>query len=759
MNSFTLKGFCCFCLSAFFISFESSAQTVKISGMVSHNKIPLQDAFVRIIDSSRTTNLITNATGRFELISQQLKSDTILAVISKQGYYTFETRIASKSPLDKLVFEMIKDSVAIMDEVKVIARNTIISANKRTYRINPKNFIANAKSATVIQTIPDLSIVNGNIKLENRKNAIIFIDGMESTLQDLDRLDAKDIDRIEVIPNPSAIFGSDESNAVVQIIIKVKPENFIKGEVETYAGVRREARGITPLLSFKTKALLFTSYFGIGTNNQKIYNDLTRKDGNDILFQESNRIVRGWQNYFNSRLKLTLNPKSSLFLGANMFGYSFRGNLNGSSNFNNTSGTFKVADTESLNKWYISGIYNFVISPRSELFVKTKYFNYRNSNENYYTENVLPAIYSSIFSNTKEFSAEVSYARKNITFRKRPFEYTIAYKNIYRQFNLQTSDFNIRQYISSAYITGSMDISKKLSLFASISGERTDNSNRNKTNGYWNFLPVFSLLNKVSDKSSLNFEYSRKITRPGSNYLNPDVIIFNPSYRLVGNSNLLPQIRNSYAFSVRRQATSITSFSFKIFQEHVNNSIVESFIRENNIILTSYENAGKADISGIYASLTSKLFKKLSVNVSGGVNYNSFSSDANSLVKENKGFSYNASLYLNTLVKEKVMLSFNGNVSTPYYSLIYNITTLPQFGFTAETSMLKKILNLRLSYTDIFSLNAVSKNNIRYQNFSQVSEIRNNNTNLTLTLIYRFGKQFNERYRNPALRTDDILIK
>lgn len=759
MNSFIQKCLYCSCLLLFLFAARSSGQTAKISGTVLHGKAPLQDAFIRIVDSGQVTNLLTNAAGRFEMLNYKPKSDTMLVIISKHGYYTLETGIADRSQFDKLVFRVTRDTIQMLDEVTVVARNVVISANKRSYRINAKNFVANAKSSAVIPTIPDLSVVNGNIKLENRKNVIVFIDGIESSMQDLDRLDAKDIERIEVIPNPSAVFSSDESSAVVQIVTKVKVENFIKGEVDAYAGVRREARGITPSLSFKTKNLLFTSFFGIGTNNQDIINDLNRKDGSDILTQHSDKKVTGWQKYLSTRLKITVNPKSTLFLGGNMFAYSFRGNLSGYSSFNNNPGIFNVADTEKLNKWHVSGIYNYAISPKSEIAVKTKYFDYKNSNQNLYHEEGFPEAYASIFSNTKEFSAELAYSRKNVAIRKRPIEYSVAYKNIYRQFQLQASNFNIRQYISSAYVTGSMELTKKFSLFASLAGETTTNSSAKATRNYFNFLPAVSLLNKTSDKTSLTFDYSKRITRPGSNYLNPDVIIFNPSYRLVGNSDLLPQLRSSYAFSLRKQATNITSFSFKVSQEHISNSIVESFIKENDIILTSYENAGGANVTGVYASLTSKLFKKLSLNVSGGLNYNSFTSDANSVVRENKGFSYNSSLYLSALVKNKVMLSFNGNISTPFYSLIHNITTLPQFGFNAETSVLKKALNIRLSYTDIFSLNAVSKNHIMYQGFSQLSENRNNNTNLTLTLVYRLGKQFNERYRNPALRTDDILTK
>lgn len=732
-------------------------QTARISGIVLHNNLPVPDALIIISDSGKFTRLLSNNNGRFDLPGYRIKSDSILISVSKSGYFPVDIRTSDPILLEKLSISLSQDSMHMMDEVRVTSKNVTITANKRSYRVNSKNFISNAKSTAVIPTIPDLTIVNGNILLENRKNVIVFIDGMESTMQDLERLGVEDIDRIEVLPNPSAVFGSEESTAVLQIVTKKKPETFIRGEINAYAGVRLGSRGYTPSLAFKSKKIYLTAFFGYGTNNQNITNNLTRRYGNEELVQHSYRKVRGWQKYLSSRLRITLNTKSSLHLGANLFAYSFNGDLNGFASKNSTESQFSVRDKEKLDKWFVSGIYNYVISPKSDFYIKTKYFDYRNSNQNWYNQQGA-GMYSNIFSNTKEFSAEMLYSKKNLK-PTMPIEYSAGLKNIYRQFYLQDARFNISQYINSGYLNASIEFSKRLSMSGSVAGEVTSNRNDKVNQDYFNFLPTLSLLNKANEKTNLTLEYSKRITRPGSNYLNPDPIFFDPSNILVGNTNLLPQLRHSLAIAIQKQINGTSSFSFRLYGEKISNSIVESFTEANNVILTTYQNAGKARVIGAYSSLTTQAFKKLSVNLSAGMNHNSFSSKANALVRENEGFSFNGSIYLSAMVKKILSLSLNGSVNTPYYSLIRKRTSYPQLGFSAETSALKKKLNIRLSYANMFALNVVSRNYVRYENFLQFSDMRNNDTNLTLTLIYRFGKQFSG-YRAPAaIRTDDIINK
>lgn len=735
---------------------------VKISGTVWGADKPLPDALIRISDSNRITNVLTNAQGQFSLSAYTPSADSLGFLVVSQGFKTYQQTFSAGSVLTGLEFRLFKDSVYQLEEVTVATKNLSVEANKKIYRINSRNYVPNAKSTEILPNLPDLSLVNGTLKVENRKNAIIFIDGLEVSLQDLNRLDVADVDKVEVITNPTSVFTTGEAIAVVNILTKKKPETFLKGELEAYAGIRLGARGFTPSLSFKSRKIMFTGFFGYGTNNQDISTLLNRSSTNDPsnnFTQESLKGVRGWQKYLSSRMKITLHPKSSLYLGGNLFAYRLAGELKGFLTTNNTKEEFRVSDLELLNKWAVSSIYNYSLNPNTDFYLKARYFHYRNSNSNLFSKTGSPEQTTDVISNTDEYAAEFSFAKRNKKWLGFPFEYSSGYKLIHRKFELQSSAFELRQYVHAWSATAGGQLSKPLSYLASVSTELTNNSGPSVNQQYVNFLPTLSLLYKWNANTSLSFDYSRKITRPGSNYLNPEPIFFSPSLILRGNLQLLPQVRNNYGLSLQKQINENTSYSFKIFYENIANSIVESFVKEGALIYTMYENAGKAAISGAYLSYTAQPFKNMSANLSFGANYNRFRSDANAVIRENSGMSYNSSLYLRTLIKKLVSLSVNGSVATPVFSLINETRYFPQFGFNAEAAVFKKALNVRLTYSDLFAWNAKARVLSGSGGFTQSAEITNNLSNLTLTLIYRLGKQFNDRYRAPSLRNDDIINK
>lgn len=741
------------------LSMYSYSQELQIKGFVKYNNTPISDVLIKLSSSDNKTISITNELGLFEVKKFQTNSDSITIDISKTGYIDIKKILATKDVLTNLVFN-IEEKIIALDEVTINASKSLIKSNKTTYKISSKDFIKNSKSDKALQTLPNISITNEGVLVDNRKKAVIFIDGIESSIDDLKRLDVKEVNKIDVISNPSASYGTDNINAVIQVITKVKKEKFIKGEIETYTGVRLGKYGLIPTLSIKTKHIIFKTFYSFGTNNQIIKSELIRNDNNNYFNQKNERIIDGWQDFFNTKIKINITEKSSLNISGNLFRYKFEGNNIGNYENNIIATSYKIVDLEKLNKWSIASVYNYNINLKSKLLVKFKYFDYKNQNKSFYTENNGNQILNNIFSNTKETSEEIVFEKKEVNILKFPIEYVVGYKNIYRKFYFQTSNFDLNQYINTLYANTDIEVNEKFSVYISLATDFTKNKNPTINQKYTTLLPTFSALYKLNDKINLNLDFSRKMTRPSANYLNPELIFFNPSFSLQGNTNLLPETRNIYEIGINKQLKNKNSISFKFFNENTTNAIAESFINNNNTITNTYENIGKVKIYGGNVGFNAKLFKHLTVNLNTGLTYNNYESKSEyTLIKENKGFSFNSNLNVSTIVKKRISLSLNGTFNSPNYSLISRTYTSPLFTFEAESTFLRDKLNVRFSYFDIFGFSTITKDKISNTNFNQISTRENKITNFTISLIYNFGKTFSDRFSNPVINNDDIKIK
>jgi ferric enterobactin receptor len=735
-------------------------QEITISGTVTSTKNVIPDAFIKISDKGQISNAITNDKGFFEFKKYKKQSDSLLFTVYKTGFLPFKKMITTNEQLDNINFRLLKDSINQLQEVTITSNSTINKSGKTIYKISSKDYLKNAKSDVALNSLPNVSIQEGNIMIDNRKKAIVFIDGIESSMEELKRLDVKDVNKIEVIYNPSASFGSENLGGVIQVITKKKGENFIKGELEAYSGVRLEARGILPSLSLKTKYITFKSFYSYSTNNQNIENELTRVVNNTVFNQYNYRKVKGWQDYFSSRIKLILNPKSSINISGNLYRYEFEGKSNGYYN-NSVSKNFSIDDLEQLNKWSISSVYNYNFNPKSNIFIKFKYFDYKNKDQSKYIEVNETTVFNSIYSNSKETSSEIVFQKKAVQLFKLPLEYSIGYKSIFRRFNFQSNNFNFNQNINAIYVNTDIDFSANFSMSTSLTADFTVNKSQVLDQNYNFILPTISGLYKLSENLNLNLDYSRKITRPSGNYLNPDAIFYNPSFKLQGNINLRPQIRDLYEVSLSKQLKNQTSISAKIFNDYTKDAIIETFVNQNNIITNTYSNAGEVNIYGLNMGINTKIFHKiLSVNINTGINYNDYNSNSlNTLIKQNKGYSFNSSVNLNTLIKNKISLTLNGNLNSPNYSLVSKSTIQPLLSFDAESTFFKENLNVRFSYTDMFGWRTKSIDNIGYNDFSQTIITKNKTTNFLLTLVYHFGKNFSDRFNNPIINNDDIKVK
>ena len=107
---------------------------------------------------------------------------------------------------------VVNDTIVALDDITVTAqKNVIQKVDKIVYRINEKDFLRHAKADNALRRLPDVSVSASGILIDSYKHAAIYIDGLPSDEETLKRIDIDEIERIEVIKNPSAISRSSRT--------------------------------------------------------------------------------------------------------------------------------------------------------------------------------------------------------------------------------------------------------------------------------------------------------------------------------------------------------------------------------------------------------------------------------------------------------------------------------------------------------------------------------------------------------------------
>jgi hypothetical protein len=137
-----------------------------------------------------------------------------------------------------------------------------------------------------------------------------------------------------------------------------------------------------------------------------------------------------------------------------------------------------------------------------------------------------------------------------------------------------SADYLLKEDISALYTSFSLTINNKTSMKAGLRYEyTTSNLGTTQTANivdrkYGELFPTLYISRTLDEKRSVNFSYSRRITRPTFNDLAPFTIFFDPKTFFTGNPALQPAISNgvqaSYVFK---------NYIFSLSYTHEKNSI------------------------------------------------------------------------------------------------------------------------------------------------------------------------------------------
>lgn len=595
----------------FFINISVFSQTaISISGTVKINNKPLNDCVVELKINNTSRFVVTNKKGNYIFSNLKLRSnDSVFVNLKQSGFVPYIKQI--KDLKENLIVDInLKEDIQQLKEVVIKNEKEKFTARKSTYKINSKDYLTNAKASEVLNNIPNVfSNQLGETIVDGKLSAKIFIDGIEQLRDEINTIEVKNIEKVEVISNPSSSYSSEFLGAIINIITKKESSNYFKGSLTASSGYRNNAWNLTPSFTYKIKNFILKSFSEYKEYDQLNDYSLHRNDNTSIYQLYRSNYSKGVQKFTNTKAKLDISKKSSITLSNSLFGYTFYGDAFGTINSNSLITNFSDKSKDKYENWNLSSVYKYVISENKNLYVKSKYDSYDIEYKFDYLFNNFDTEKFYAKSLNKEFSSSLNYEVEDFIIYGKTSSFYADAKYINRNFSFSNTNFYINQNVFNTSLEIDNEWSEKFSTDLALTIENTTNFNSQLKDTYTLLLPNFNGLYHFNNKLDSRIGYSRKVLRPDADELNDELVAINPGIAKQGNSKLNPQIRNYYYLSFTKSFKT-ESITVKLFNESINNAIVETFKNQEDLLLQTLENASKFNSTGFNVGFRTKILKK-----------------------------------------------------------------------------------------------------------------------------------------------------
>lgn len=739
---------------------------------------------------------VTDQTGNFQIT--KLPHGTYTLGISFIGYKTIEKKFTLSPQTPGLNFKNIplEEDSQILGEVQVTGQRSQMKfeIDKKVFNVD-QNISSTGGSATdVLSNIPSVDVDNeGEISLRGNSDVTVWINGRASGLsadnrsQILEQLPAENIERIEVITNPSAKFSPEGTSGIINIILKENRKAGYYGSIQAGADTRGGWNGSGNINYSSQKIEMYASLgyrhrISDGGSNSYRTNLGTNGKPESYINQFSDNDGHGGQTFTRAGFTWSINNTNQLNFGA----FGMFGSRKQTSTINYTSnvpGSFinslRITDSDNPMKGgNIELGYRHNFNKTSTLDIITSWNTWNMDGKSTYNQH-------SIFENERETR---SYQWQYNKMRSQNWEVQADYVNSFSEnskieagykgtFSRQKSPvettagetasnaipdeqlynkFFYDQDIQAAYATYTGTIGD-FGYQAGLRGEYSHTSTRSLGFGeeksevpeykkdYFSLFPSVFLSYKLPANNELQINYTRRISRPWGRQLNPFMNISDSTNISFGNPYLDPQYSNSAELNYIKNWEAHT-LSISAYYRNTNDVIQRISYLEDNIMKSTYENVAKTQSAGTELVLKNHLLRILDLTSTVNLYYNKL--DGFSYLpegaakpvtgKSDENFSWSAKIIANLALPQAYSLQVTGN---------YNSRRLIAQGhekanYTLDAGIRKSFLNRKLSLNisgrDLLN-SRKRKTETSGTGFTQYAFNWRSGTTIGFTLTYNFG--------------------
>jgi outer membrane receptor protein involved in Fe transport len=754
--------------------------------------------------------MLTQPNGDFNFIDLALP-DTFSIHVSAQGYAE-NTKTVAMDRSDQANLGMDVGNIKLASEADMLGAVTVV-AQKPTLQMGidrkifnvDKNITSTGGTAVdVMKNIPSVTVdVDGNVQLRN-SSPQIFVDG-RPTILTLEQIASDDIERVELITNPSAKFDAASSGGIINVVLKKNKRSGFNGIASAGVGTPGIYNGNLSLNLRQNKLNFFgsanynrsggvakseskrqnkssgtiTDYFNQQSENDRLRRFQNFRFGMDYFIDNRNTLtvtqgfVKGRfqnnedqnQQYLDVsqelvRIGLRNNDGNSQFKRSNS-------QLNYTHNFPK-KGSELTADVtyntgDGFNRSLITNSYFLPdgTSQGSPSLVRNQGAN-SNNQLTIQTDLVYPITDDSKIemglrtfrqNNTNVYNV---FSVNNNTEEKLPLSTNVKYdETVHAAYTTYTNKFKgIRFQVGlraeySKFNGLLVDSAKKFGYTLPAGAK----------NIFDGLFPSLYLTREISEGKELQLNFSRRVRRPDFWQLNPFIDINDPLNITQGNPQLRPEYTNSFEFNYnhtyehgnflgvlyfRNNDDDITRYGDTITAaqyQQFNNAAIDP-----NAILNTFINAQYTNRMGAEFTLTQK-FGNLEVIPNVNLQYRKVKAVVGNLNLSNQGFNWQSKLIVNYKFAPSITLLKNTSIqlSSDYESKQVIPQGRNKEQFVTDFAIKKEFLkNKAASVT--FAVNDVFNTNkfgqiYDTENFYQDSYRRWMVRNFRLNFSYRFGNR------------------
>lgn len=800
------------CVVSGFGAFAQS--TGKISGTVQDDAgKALASATVSLLkakDSGLVKLAVSNKEGHYEFIN--IKEGKYLLSVTSVGYgKKFSSPFDLTASGASLPVIVLAQASRDMNAVTVTAKKPFIETkiDRTIVNVEASPSSAGSTALEVLEKSPGVTVnTDGIVSLRGKSGVIMMVDGKPTYLSAADlanllkNMPASQLDQIEIMTNPSSKYDASGNAGVINIKTKKGRSDGFNGSFTLGATTSVYRLDNTTYLMPKSqnsfnfnykvnKVNFFGNYnpnFFRGRNTMNIQRNFVE---NNVFSGSSDQETRFRFGNHNHTLKVGLDyyaNKKNVF-GVVVSGFVFNGHPTPTTvqRLRSPSGILTDSivshtDNDISNKNFTGNLNwkHTFDSTGKELTVDFDYVKYANTSDLLLTTDFYNGIGQKA-GNPILLSGHLPSDINIYTFKS---DFTLPYKNGRLEagvkssfvtndnevdYKRQLSDkswvvdnrsnhFVYDENINAAYVNAN----KQLGKWSLQGGLRVENTiakgyqvTKDSTfkRNFTNLFPSAFVSYAVNKNNSLTASYSRRVTRPSYQDLNPFTFFLDSFTYRVGNPYLLPQFTHnmelSYAFKSRFVVTA---------NYNTTNDVISQILRQDaaeKITYLTSENVAKFRNMGLSITIPVSVAKWWNTNFFTNIFNNRYEGVYSNEAIDIAFTSFSANMSNSFTIKQGLIAELSGFYRHKGVDQLTVVEPLYQMSIAFQKQIMQGKGSLRLNLRDPFAWTRFKGEN-KYGDIDMKFQNRPDSRQITGTFTLRFGKQTqNNQPRRRAASSQD----
>lgn len=772
-------------------SHPSDPKKKTVSGIVQEqpSKMPVIYATVSVKDESMKLIAagITDEKGAFKL--NDIPPGKLTIEFTMIGYQTITKHLLITTAVNHINTGTIflNTDSKLLKEIAVISDQPAITLklDKKVFETGKDILSQTGSAVDLLNGVPAVSVgPSGVVSLRGSSNVLILINGRRSGLTQgnaLEQIPADQVERVEVITNPSSRYDAAGSSGIINIILKKNKKGGLNGQLRLVGGVPNETR-ITPSLNYKsdklnvfsTFGIRLSDYVGLYTTNQSVFNngattllnqrqDENRHDDAKLLYFGADYLLNDQQTVTVAFLKNSTHDHDKTALNYN---YMNTGHGADSSLLRNGESW----ERRSYNQLEFNYTHKFK-RPGKKHTIDVQYDFWSSDKDwNLGTKKLLPVIETlpivrtSSISTSKDFMAQTDFTlpldsntifefglkaeNRRVTSEFKAEQQQGEEWNIVDNINNQ---LNYNELIGGAYTQLSSKIGKlayQLGLRTELTRVRVEDraGTYNNNKNYVRLFPTLSLTYQLAKGGAIQGSYSRRINRPSLNLLYPFNELTDFNARFIGNPELNPSYANVFELGFLQRWNTFTLNPSVYYQNNKGTIQNYTFRNQDGIFITTPVNIDGETRQGAELSVLYNPLQWLQWNTE----FNAYRFKQTGWY-EMHNFNYSGDVFtsrLSTQVKFKNKLSFQCryNFTGAQSNAQSYSAAMHYIDLGASKNLLKDKATLLLDITNVFNLHSYQTTTTGNDYVMAQTSIPNA-ARYRLTFVYRLNLKDNQSVR------------